>query len=94
VDHVSLLRFAGGLEVGVQRLDLCLPAGQLRFAVVLAEAVVQGLGEGVGVDVAQHRDADAARPTSARSYAFGASTPWKRIRCSRGRGTSAARRCT
>lgn len=29
--------------------------------------------------------------TSARSLAFGASTPWKRIR--RGRGTSAARRC-
>ena len=29
----------------------------------------------------------------ARSLAFGASTPWERISCSRGRGTSAARRC-
>jgi len=29
---------------------------------------------------------------SARSLALGASTPWKRIRCTRGRGTSAARR--
>jgi|GEM_PF-1945411 len=29
--------------------------------------------------------------TSARSFAFGASMPWKQIRCSRGRGTSAAR---
>ena len=31
--------------------------------------------------------------TSERSFAFGASTPWKRIRCSLGRGTSAASRC-
>jgi MFS family permease len=31
--------------------------------------------------------------TSARSLALGASTPWKRIRCSRGLGTSAASRC-
>ena len=31
--------------------------------------------------------------TSARSLALGASTPWKRIRLSLGRGTSAARRC-
>ena len=31
--------------------------------------------------------------TSARSLALGASTPWKRIKCSRGRGTSAASRC-
>ena len=31
--------------------------------------------------------------TSERSLAFGASTPWKRIRCSLGRGTSAASRC-
>ena len=31
--------------------------------------------------------------TWARSVAFGASTPWKRIRCNRGRGTSAAGRC-
>ena len=30
-----------------------------------------------------------AGTTSARSFAFGASTPWKRMRCSRGRGTSA-----
>src|SRR4030095_6969247 len=30
---------------------------------------------------------------SRRSFAFGASTPWKRIRCKRGRGTRAARRC-
>src|SRR4051812_37449683 len=29
----------------------------------------------------------------ARNLAWGASTPWKRIRCSRGRGTSAAKRC-
>ena len=28
-----------------------------------------------------------------RSLALGASTPWKRMRCSLGRGTSAARRC-
>ena len=27
-----------------------------------------------------------------RNFALGASTPWKRIRCKRGRGTSAARR--
>ena len=27
-----------------------------------------------------------------RNFAFGASTPWKRIRCKRGRGTSAASR--
>ena len=27
-----------------------------------------------------------------RNFAFGASTPWKRIRCKRGRGTRAARR--
>ena len=31
--------------------------------------------------------------TIARSLAFGASTPWKRIRCSLGRGISAASRC-
>jgi predicted MFS family arabinose efflux permease len=31
--------------------------------------------------------------TSARSLTLGASTPWKRIRCSRGLGTSAASRC-
>ena len=30
---------------------------------------------------------------AARNVALGASTPWKRIRCSLGRGTSAARRC-
>ena len=29
---------------------------------------------------------------SLRNFAFGASTPWKRIRCKRGRGTTAARR--
>ena len=36
-----------------------------------------------------------ARPgtIAVRSLAWGASTPWKRIRCRRGRGTSAARRC-
>jgi exoribonuclease R len=28
-----------------------------------------------------------------RNFAFGAGTPWKRIRCKRGRGTRAARRC-
>ena len=28
-----------------------------------------------------------------RNFALGASTPWKRIRCSRGRGTRAAKRC-
>jgi hypothetical protein len=28
-----------------------------------------------------------------RNFALGASTPWKRIRCKRGRGTRAARRC-
>jgi hypothetical protein len=31
--------------------------------------------------------------TCARIFALGASTPWKRIRCSLGLGTSAARRC-
>ena len=31
--------------------------------------------------------------TSARSLALGARKPWKRIRCSRGRGTNAASRC-
>jgi hypothetical protein len=31
--------------------------------------------------------------TIARSFAFGASTPWNRMRCSLGRGTSAASRC-
>jgi len=31
--------------------------------------------------------------TRGRSFAFGASTPWNRMRCSRGRGTSAASRC-
>ena len=31
--------------------------------------------------------------TNARSLALGASTPWKRIRCYRDRGTIAARRC-
>jgi hypothetical protein len=31
--------------------------------------------------------------TRARNLALGASTPWYRIRCSRGRGTSAASRC-
>jgi len=30
---------------------------------------------------------------SGRSLAQDASTPWKRIRCNRGRGTSAASRC-
>ena len=30
---------------------------------------------------------------SALNLACGASTPWKRIRCERGRGTSAAKRC-
>jgi len=30
---------------------------------------------------------------SARSLALGVSTSWKRIRCNRGRGTSAASRC-
>lgn len=30
---------------------------------------------------------------SERSFAFGASTPWKRMRLSLGRGTSAANRC-
>lgn len=31
--------------------------------------------------------------TSERSWAFGASTPWNVIRCSRGRGTNANSRC-
>jgi hypothetical protein len=31
--------------------------------------------------------------TIGRSLAFGASTPWDRMRCNRGRGTSAASRC-
>jgi DNA polymerase-4 len=31
---------------------------------------------------------------SQRNFALGASTPWKRIRCKSGRGTSAARRCS
>ena len=31
--------------------------------------------------------------TMALSFAFGASTPWKRMSCSLGRGTSAASRC-
>ena len=30
---------------------------------------------------------------SLRNFVFGASTPWKRIRCNRGRGIRAARRC-
>ena len=33
------------------------------------------------------------RPRACAQLALGASTPWKRIRCSSGRGTSAARRC-
>ncbi len=51
---------------------------------------------------ASHWTPDAATPgtssslgspcgtTSERSFVFGASTPWKRIRCRQGRGTSAA----
>ena len=36
---------------------------------------------------------DPCGTTRARSFALGASTPWCRIGCSRGRGTSAASRC-
>ena len=39
-------------------------------------------------------DACRSLPHPLRPQAFGASTPWNLIRCSRGRGTNAASRCT
>ena len=55
------------------------------------EAGPQGKKRAMRVEAARHA---VVRPRRADSPArWGTSTPWKRIRCSRGRGTRAASRC-
>ena len=68
-------------EVQVEHaLEQARPAYARRHAVRVVGRIIAGFLRWAGT-------------IAARNPALGASTPWKRIRCRRGRGTSAARRC-